>query len=428
MNAPRFIRYFDEFVVALWMYSFVIATRMMGSEDPRVTIILFALLGAGAAFIVLITARRRVRARVPESLTVAVLIFNVAIVLSYVFNAERYQITFMLGNIASSWLVFLAAYAVATRMEISFRITMIIFSVLTCVLLPMILSQGEMVWGRLVPRDLHPNFVGMIALLCLIGALGFRSKVGGIALSILPLYTMWIVSARTCLLAAFLAAAVTGWIHLRRAARSSAVAITCAVALLTLAFIFVASALLGGPLAQAFDYIGKDVFLINDEHRGLESGGSGRSELWAAALDLWMRSPVFGVGFKGHQLLMPDGMLAHDAYLGMLADTGLCGLLSYLVIIGVSFYHLLTRRDALLDYPQRATIMIPFVVYGVLEPKGFGFGNPYSLIFLFVAFDCCKQHVSGGSMVAGSAHTQANRFGKEAGRRIVPLNRGAHDH
>jgi O-antigen ligase len=78
--------------------------------------------------------------------------------------------------------------------------------------------------------------------------------------------------------------------------------------------------------------------MVNDKYRGISTSGSGRNELWAAAVNLWQTQPVFGVGFKGHTLLMPDQMPAHSAYIGMLADMGVAGLASYLLTVSPAIY------------------------------------------------------------------------------------------
>jgi hypothetical protein len=72
---------------------------------------------------------------------------------------------------------------------------------------------------------------------------------------------------------------------------------------------------------------------------------------------------------------------------------GLCGILGYLLVVCVPFYYLFRRGNALSDYPLRATIMVTYVAYGFLEPHGFGFGNPYSIIFFLVAVDTSKQPI-----------------------------------
>ena len=391
LRSTKVTRYWIEFVIAFWMHSFVVAMYKLGYLNPLLPQIYFILLGAGVALIVFITRSRPICASMPKSLWVGVLILNLAIALSYIANGRRYESSFMLGNALSSWLMFIAVYFIATRTDISVRVTLIIYCILTSALLPLILAKSDMRWGRLFPWEFQPNFVGMIALIAFVGALGVRSKIGALGLSALPIYAMWIVDSRASMLMAFLAAAMTGWISVRRAPPRAAAMWT--IALVTLACILAASALLGGPVSHAINYLGEDVFLVDDEHRGLQSGGSGRTDLWEAALDLWVENPIFGVGFKGHQQLMPDGMLAHNAYLMVLADMGLCGILGYLLVVCVPFYYLFRRGNALSDYPQRAIIMLTYVAYGLLEPHGFGFGNPYSIIFFLVAVDTSKQPI-----------------------------------
>jgi O-antigen ligase len=136
------------------------------------------------------------------------------------------------------------------------------------------------------------------------------------------------------------------------------------------------------------------VFMITDEHRGIDSGGSGRTELWTAAVNLWLSHPIFGVGFKGHPLMMPDQMLAHNAYLGMLADVGVVGFGSYMLITAVAIYYILRRGDrGLREYPLRVAIIFSYILYGMLESRAFSFGNTYSILFLLVAFDSSKIRV-----------------------------------
>jgi O-antigen ligase len=139
------------------------------------------------------------------------------------------------------------------------------------------------------------------------------------------------------------------------------------------------------------------LFMLNDEYRGLDSGGSGRTDLWKAAINLWLTHPVFGVGFKGHPDLMPDQMLAHNAFLGMLADLGTVGFIAYLLILIPGFYHVIKRGDrGLSAYPQRLAILVSYLVYGMLESRAFSFGNTYSLLFLLVVFDSSKHPIRSG--------------------------------
>jgi O-antigen ligase len=166
---------------------------------------------------------------------------------------------------------------------------------------------------------------------------------------------------------------------------------------------FVAAGMLGAPVLCVVLYaFGFDVFqhisdtfesvtMMNDEHRGVDSGGSGRTDLWAAALHQWMLHPIFGVGFKDLEDLMPDHLPSHNAYIQILAETGAVGLFSYLLIVIVALVRTFWRGERVLSvFPQRIAILVSYVIYGLLESRAFSFGNTYSLLFFLVAFDSAK--------------------------------------
>lgn len=75
--------------------------------------------------------------------------------------------------------------------------------------------------------------------------------------------------------------------------------------------------------------------LIETRFVGERSEGAGvaRLNVYAAALRIWMTSPVIGVGdamMAEHPLFI--GVTAHNSFLGLLAEAGLVGLLPYLAL------------------------------------------------------------------------------------------------
>jgi hypothetical protein len=60
-------------------------------------------------------------ATVSPVVSVGVLLLNLSILTSYLFNAQRYDWPFILGNITSSLLLFFSFYLVTTRIELVFR-------------------------------------------------------------------------------------------------------------------------------------------------------------------------------------------------------------------------------------------------------------------------------------------------------------------
>lgn len=69
------------------------------------------------------------------------------------------------------------------------------------------------------------------------------------------------------------------------------------------------------------------LFGIGDEIQG---DGSGRYELWAQAIDLWVQSPVWGNGFASYYYY---GHAAHNTFLQILAEAGVIGLTIFVSLI-----------------------------------------------------------------------------------------------
>ena len=67
----------------------------------------------------------------------------------------------------------------------------------------------------------------------------------------------------------------------------------------------------------------------------LETGEiSGRGDLWRAAIEIWLNSPlnsIIGIGIGGFG--MEVGIVAHNTFLSVLSETGLFGFLLYMSVI-----------------------------------------------------------------------------------------------
>lgn len=96
----------------------------------------------------------------------------------------------------------------------------------------------------------------------------------------------------------------------------------------------------------------KAVFLIDDPHRGLHAGFSGRFDNWRDGIMRFLESPVVGVGLND-----PAAGYTHNGYLKILAQLG--GLYG-LVMIGVLFIAL--RRAV---RGRRADLLASIICYAV---------------------------------------------------------------
>jgi len=378
----------NEIVVAIWACSSFYIVHVTGAQ---IAAPLFFSLVAGAVALVFLTYKKPVIATVSPLVSLGVFLLNLSIFASYLFNAQRYDWVFIAGNISSSLLLFFSLYLITTRIDLDFRKTLVVNSIFVNLLLPIVLVTAPVTWGRVNPPE-NPNYVAMMALIAFIGALGVRSIIWAAALCALPLYSMVVLQSRDSLLGAAIALmfAVLSWTWRNRSKKFSAYLLLAFFGSMALCAAMTLTGFhLLNPIGQTFE----GLFMVNDKYRGISTGGSGRNELWAAAINLWQAQPVFGVGFKGHTLLMPDQMPAHSAYIGMLADMGVAGLASYFLMVSPAIYFVFRPIHRFPEYSLSVTIILTYMLYGLFEVRAFSFGNTYSVIFMLVVFNCSKRRL-----------------------------------
>jgi O-antigen ligase len=238
---------------------------------------------------------------------------------------------------------------------------------------------GEMLWGRLVAGDLQPNNWGLMGLTVCVAALARRPDPFAIAGMTAGFWTIFLASSREHMLALAIVLVIVAVIHLRAMNRPRFVTVlaTSCVALIVVAV------LLDPYVLGALRYIGADVLLLNSPNRGLDSGFTGRTEIWSATIDLWLKSPLLGVGFRQHEQFL-EGAPAHNAYLAMLADTGLVGFVWYVVLLVRS---LLATRGIEEERTRRFVVaaIVGYIVVGFFDRRTINAGNPYGLLILMCA-------------------------------------------
>ena len=378
-------RWLNEIVVAIWASASFYIMHFTSAESAAP---LFFPLAAGAIALLFLTYKKPVIATVSPLLSVGVLMLNLSILASYLFNAQRYDWVFIVGNIASSLLLFFSLYLITMRLDLDLRKTLILISIFINVLLPIVLVTAPITWGRVIPLE-NPNYVAMMALVAFIGALSVRSIIFATALSLVPLYSMVVLESRDSLLAATVALLIAivsrAWSH-----RSKKFFIYLLLAFFGSVALWAVMTLTGFHVLDSIGQSFAHLFMINDKYRGISSGGSGRDYLWAAAMQLWEAEPIFGVGFKGHTLLMPDQLPAHNAYIAMLADMGLVGLASYFLMMSPAIYFVFKPILRFVENPLPLIVIATYILYGAFEVRAFSFGNTYSVVFLLIVFNCSK--------------------------------------
>lgn len=378
-----------EFALGAWLNTFFAAMIIGQSREPA---LLFVALATGAGLVAVLAWGMPARHRIGPMTAWGSIVLLGAILAGYAANLDRYEASFVFANVTSMVLALGMAYLVATRLDLDYRLLLATHSIVALLLMPVPLATGELLWGRFVPGGLHPNYLGMIAMIAFIGALGMRPRMLRWLVLLGTTGVMVAVSSRGSMLAAAVAAlgyAAAGVAAAppRAPALARARTVHAALAVLCLGAGALALWMLEGAwLTHAADVLLK----INDPYRGVTTGASGRTEVWTAALGLWHAHPLLGVGFKGHTFLMPQSLTAHSAYLGMLAETGVLGLTGYVTLCGAAVAGLWRGRR---DPGSRAGVALvaSYLVYGLFETRAVGFGNPYSILFLWIAFAAARR-------------------------------------
>jgi len=410
----------NELAVAWWTCT---SYPLMYFTNGKNEFVLFIPLAIGAPLFFWLTWRKPVLAHVDPVVTTGVFLLLVSIVGSYLFNSEFYELVQIGGNLVSALLMFLSLYIIVMKMEIDFRKLLIFQAIYIEIFMPEVIRTSAIVWGRLEPAALTMNFAAMMGIVAFLGALAARSIIFTPILAVLPLYTMVMMQSRGSMIATGLATIIIAgcWLWENRSRKM--------LKLAGIATVFGGIACFGAALDgfNIFELISDQithVLMLDDSNRGVDSGGSGRSDLWAAAYNLWLTHPVFGVGFKGHTQFMPDNMLAHNAFLGLLADNGLVGLVGYMLLsIGACVCLLRRGFKGVTMFGYRAAILFPYFVYGMVESRAFSFGNTYSVLFLLVAFDSAKYRISRGTAATTAYESTPAPQSREVQQPVGTLSR-----
>jgi len=100
------------------------------------------------------------------------------------------------------------------------------------------------------------------------------------------------------------------------------------------------------------------------------SGLTGRERIWPAFLEIWLESPLVGVGGSGfatgNEITQQFGH-AHSLYIEELARSGVIGFVAQFVALGIGVF--IAARAAGIGYPGPLAVMATYFVTGITEPR-----------------------------------------------------------
>ncbi len=301
-------------------------------------------------------------------------LFFLIVLLSYLFNgADWTGVTYVVELLYISAVTMLIAGCPDRRLLPSIAV---LYSVPTAIWLIYIDTFGRYEWGRLVEGDLESNAWGLIGLSVAVAAFAHRSRIAGAFCLAAACLTIYDASSRSSMVGLAVAISLIGLRYAFELRNRRFLGALAALAF-GLAFVVVVFPWLRDSASDFF----VNLFKLDDPYRGLSSGSTGRSTLWRAALALWWDHPWFGVGFRMHEAYLPLNFSAHNAYLAMLADTGVFGFLWYMGLLLAAWIGMFRLEEG----PTRHLVIAlvsSYTLIGLFERRAINGANPMSLMFL----------------------------------------------
>lgn len=156
------------------------------------------------------------------------------------------------------------------------------------------------------------------------------------------------------------------------------------------------ASLLGALLLVFFFFIGGVRIPQTISHASWDFLLNGRGDIWQAAWEIFQKSPLFGFGVDSFRqtlevhLLLPENASrfpdirsqyifwnAHQMVLGILSETGLAGLLVFLLLIFKGL------KEGICKYPLAFAPFLMLVTFLVAGLGGYGFHRSWNAAFFF---------------------------------------------
>lgn len=227
---------------------------------------------------------------------------------------------------------------------------------------------------------MNPNSIGMVAMSAAIAAFSFRNLIIRLTLLAPSFWVIYATGSRAAAVATILATAIVLWFDFMRASLTKKMLLI--VPLL---------AALTWYIGTHWDtvYLALDGFFQwDDRQRGLASGGSGRTQIWAAMWEIIQDNLLIGVGYRAHSEFLTIASSAHNGYLALFAEVGIFGFLAIMFLVLRRLATLLRRyfvtKDTLLSI--YCGFFSAFLLLAMFERYLLNIGNPASLLFLFILF------------------------------------------
>ncbi len=381
-------------VSALLFLSLLSATLSFVTAQQQIVQLTAVALLAGAAIFSLLLRRMRPAKLSPFELVLLFCALTSAFISSLMgfYGASQYAFVLFLCMISIA--------AIVRTLSLREILNVFVLISIALLLIPLVSYRPQLVAAlslkisdigleRFTPFDMHPNLVGFTyagtAMIMACRTLIAPSRTGkffGALLTALSLLFIVAASARS----AMLGVAVSGVLYIWAFATARGGNRKRRLQLLIILGVLAVAALgmdpMRGYLLSAFE--------VQSESRGVDSGATGRVELWTAGIDLLLANPfrtLFGFGFRSAEYAI-IGFPVESSYIVLCLEIGVLGAALLLGIFLVSSMKmiLIGRTGAFGDDGRILQFfglaIIAFMVHSIFNRYLVGIGNPMSLMAL----------------------------------------------
>lgn len=325
------------------------------------------------------SARRRSESRLRLSVGIAVGCFVLCCLCSIFFSPNpAMSAAYLVLTLAAGWVCYRFAldfHANPERMAAAFRL----YAPLVTLQLALF-SYVEFVPGYRLGEGrglMEPATIGLNALSGVLASMAYRSNLIRLPLITALLAIIYLTQSRAPALAALFG---LGTIFLSRFRHQSLSRKAAALLTLIMACGFsLAFSDVLWPLVERF-------LALNDEHRGLAAGGSGRLLIWQDVWRVILEHPFLGVGYRMHEGFLRIGTSAHNGYLALLAEIGFFGFIAAIFVIFGSLLRAVMSTRATAESVPTQSILLGFIAsglfVGIFERFLINTGNAFSVIFI----------------------------------------------
>ncbi len=309
-------------------------------------------------------ARFGVDFRRAKLLAVIAALFCVIVPLSLLSTTDSQNLVFVV-LIFNLFISLILSVSTNVEADTTLRSMFVSLALAHCFILIVVLIDADYHWGRLYGRNAanYWGFLSQSAIIATIAMRGWILRVGVIGLALVIIY---LTQSRGSMLAVAAGLSVAFILYSLRSRARIWLWLSAALAVSIMA-------LLG------LNFVADDLLRLSDPGRGLGSGASGRASVWRESFELFANHPWLGVGYRQHEQYLTSEANAHDAYLAMLADTGVLGFLAYLLFLFGGLIRSVLRQLANPSPSTLATVafLTAFAVNGLFERSALNTGNAY---------------------------------------------------